>query len=41
MNGTVECIYCMLVENLYPEKIAPSLYEDSEISSGTLEEVTS
>ena len=35
-----KCVYCTLVENLYPEKIAPSLYEESELSSGTLEEVT-
>ena len=35
-----KCVYCMLVENLYPEKIAASLYEDSGLSSGTLEEVT-
>ena len=29
----------MLVENLYPDKIAPSLFEESVLSSGTLEEV--
>ena len=39
-NGTTKCLHCVLVENLYPEKIAPSLYEDSGLSSGTLEEVT-
>ena len=36
----IKCVYCMLVENLYPDKIAASLYEDSGLSSGTLEEVT-
>ena len=35
-----KCVFCMLVGNLYPEKIVPSLYEDSGLSSGTLEEVT-
>ena len=35
-----KCLYCLLVENLDPETIAPSLYEDSELSSGTLEEAT-
>ena len=35
-----KCVFCMLVENLYPDKIAPALYEDSGLSSGTLEEVT-
>ena len=40
MKQKMKCVHCLLVENLYPEKIAPSLYEDSELSSGTLEEVT-
>ena len=35
-----KCLYCMLVDNLYPEEIAPFLYEDCELSSGTLQEVT-
>ena len=35
-----KCVYCMLVENLYPDKIVASLYEDSGLSSGTVEEVT-
>ena len=40
VQQTKKCVHCMLVENLYPDKIAPALYEDSGLSSGTLEEVT-
>ena len=35
-----KCVYCVLMENLYPEEVAMSLYEDSGLSSGTLEDVT-
>ena len=35
-----KCTYCILVDNLYPDKIAAALYEDSGLSSGALEEVT-
>ena len=35
-----KCVYCVLMENLYPDEVAMSLYEDSGLSSATLEDVT-
>ena len=35
-----KCVYCVLMENLYPDEIIKPLYEDSGLSSGTLEDVT-
>ena len=34
-----KCVYCVLMENLYPDEVVTSLYEDSGLSSGTLEDV--
>ena len=35
-----KCVYCVLMENLYPDEVIMSLHEDSGLSSGTLEDVT-
>ena len=39
-EGEKKCVYCVLMENLYPDEVVVSLYEDSGLSSGTLEDVT-